>query len=238
MSLNDSRGLAVSSQCRSSVELLDGAVDLGCGYFPDPVAVIQEALTAEPGFAMGHCYLAGLMLMSTDRSAVPLLAESIAAVEALGRKANARERAHAAAARRWLLGDYAGAVRAYGAIVVDYPHDLFALQVAHIGDFFMGSSAMLRDRVAQVLPRWNASVPGYGYVLGMYAFGLEESADYSRAEDTGRQALDLNARDPWAIHAVAHVMEMQGRIRDGVDWLTARERDWSIDKNGLAIHNW
>lgn len=237
MSLNDCRGLAVSAQHRSTVDLLDRALDLGCGYFPDPVAVIQEALGTEPGFGMGHCFRAGLMVMASDRSVLPLLAESVDAVDALGRKANERERAHAAAARRWLNGDQAGAVRAYGDIVVEYPRDLFALQVAHIGDFFMGSSTMLRDRIAQVLPQWNAGVPGYGYVLGMYAFGLEETAGYSRAEDTGRQALELNARDPWAIHAVAHVMEMQGRIRDGVDWLTARERDWSID-NGLAIHNW
>ena len=44
---------------------------------------------------------------------------------------------------------------------------------------------MLRDRVAQVLPHWNADVPGYGYVLGMYAFGLEETNLYDRAEETG-----------------------------------------------------
>ena len=32
-------------------------------------------------------------------------------------------------------------------------------------------------------------------------------------------------------------MEMQGRLRDGIDWLTSRQADWSID-NGLAYHNW
>jgi hypothetical protein len=90
MSLTDCRGLAVSAQHCSTVDLLDRAVDLGCGYFADPVAVIQEAIVAEPGFAMAHCYRAGLMLMATDRSALPLLAESVAAVEALGSKANQR----------------------------------------------------------------------------------------------------------------------------------------------------
>ena len=79
--------------------------------------------------------------------------------------------------------------------------------------------------------------PGYGYVLGMYAFGLEETANYAGAEATGRRALELNPRDPWAVHAVAHVMEMQGRLRDGIDWLTTRQADWSVD-NGLAFHNW
>ena len=96
---------------------------------------------------------------------------------------------------------------------------------------------MLRDRVAQVLPTWDTSMPGYGYVLGMYAFGLEETALYSRAEDIGRRALDINRRDAWAVHAVTHVMEMQGRLRDGIDWLTSRESDWSVN-NGFAFHNW
>ena len=96
---------------------------------------------------------------------------------------------------------------------------------------------MLRDRVAQVLPHWDASMPGYGYVLGMYAFGLEETALYSRAEDIGRRALEINPRDPWAVHAVTHVMEMQGRLRDGIEWLTAREKDWAPN-NGFAFHNW
>jgi len=91
--------------------------------------------------------------------------------------------------------------------------------------------------MAQVLPHWNEEVPGYGYVLGMYAFGLEETANYAGAEATGRRALELNPRDPWAVHAVAHVMEMQGRLRDGIDWLTTRQADWSVD-NGLAFHNW
>ena len=44
---------------------------------------------------------------------------------------------------------------------------------------------MLRDRPAQLLPHWNDSVPGYGYLLGLHAFGLEETANYTRAEDTG-----------------------------------------------------
>jgi hypothetical protein len=88
-------------------------------------------------------------------------------------------------------------------------------------DFFLGDSIMLRDRPAQVLPHWNNGVPGFGYLLGMYAFGLEETANYSRAEDIGRHALALNPRDPWAVHAVQHVFEMQGRVHDGMQWFQA-----------------
>ena len=95
---------------------------------------------------------------------------------------------------------------------------------------------MLRDRIAQALPYWNHELPGYGYLLGMHAFGLEETGNYGRAEDVGRHALELNPRDPWAVHAVQHVFEMQGRIHDGIEWLNATSPNWA--DTALAFHNW
>jgi hypothetical protein len=237
MSLMDCRGVPVSTQNRGLLQQYEHAVELSAGYFLDPFTTIEATLELEPSFAAAHCFRAGLIVMTTDRSLVPVLRDSIQVVEALGRRANDRERAHIAAARRWLGGDFTGAVQAYGDILLDFPRDLFALQVAHVGDFFLGSSSMLRDRVAQVMPHWDANTPGYGYVLGMHAFGLEETSLYAKAEDTGRRALEMNRRDPWGVHAVAHVMEMQGRLRDGIDWLTSRENDWAVE-NGFAFHNW
>ena len=70
----------------------------------------------------------GLAVMATDRGAVPMLTESVEAIEALGRRAVDRERAHAAAARAWLNGDFAGSIQRYGEILLDYPHDLLALR--------------------------------------------------------------------------------------------------------------
>jgi hypothetical protein len=71
----------------------------------------------------------------------------------------------------------------------------------------------------------------------MHAFGLEECNQYPEAERTGRRALELQPKDGWAVHAVTHVMEMQGRSRDGIEWLTSRESDWAPD-NMFAPHNW
>ena len=237
MNLKDRRGLAVSTQNPASLERFERALDLTASYFVDPLTTINDAIAEDPQFATGHCLRAALAVMSSERGALPMLRESVEVLEAPATRANERERMHAVAARAWLEGDFELAVRLYGDIVVEYPRDLLALQTAHVGDFFLGQSTMLRDRIAQVLPHWDATVPGCGYVLGMHAFGLEETALYDRAEDTGRRALELNPRDPWAVHAVAHVMEMQGRIRDGIEWLTSREQDWAPD-NGLAYHNW
>jgi tetratricopeptide (TPR) repeat protein len=236
-SQRDSRGVPVSPVDAKALAAYERAADLTVSYYLDPLAAVDEALNADPDFVAAHCLKAGLAIMSTEKGARPMLAESLAAQERLAGRANDRERAHTAAARAWLAGDFAGSVRLYGDILLDHPRDLLALQIAHIGDFLLGESQMLRDRIAQVLPHWNADVPGFGYVLGMYAFGLEETAFYGRAEETGRRALELNRRDPWAVHAVTHVMEMTGRTTEGIEWLTERRPDWAPE-NGFAFHNW
>jgi hypothetical protein len=80
-------------------------------------------------------------------------------------------------------------------------------------------------------------MPGYHAVLGMHAFGLEETGDYTRAERQGRKGVELEPRSSWAQHALAHVMEMQGRQKDGIAWMRGNQEGWSRD-SFFAIHNW
>jgi tetratricopeptide (TPR) repeat protein len=237
MSRTDARGAPLSTGSANAIEIYERAMAALNSYFGDPVAAIDEALAAEPDFVAGHVLRAGAICMATQRDFEPELVKSVEAAEALAGKANARERGHIRAARAWLDGDFAGATERWGDVAIEHPRDLLAVQLAHLGDFFNGNGPLQRDRVARVLPSWDKSVPGYGYVLGMYAFGLEEMGEYARAEDAGHQALALNRRDPWAVHAVAHVYEMQARLADGIQFLTSREDDWAPD-NAFAFHNW
>jgi len=96
---------------------------------------------------------------------------------------------------------------------------------------------MLRDRIARAIPAWSVSMPAYHAVLGMYAFGLEETGDYAQAERNGRRAVELQARDGWAWHAVAHVYEMRNQPGDGIEWLEPHAAHWSPN-SFLAVHNW
>ena len=56
-------------------------------------------------------------------------------------------------------------------------------------------------------------------------------------EAAGREAVALERRDAWAQHAVAHVLEMQGRTTDGIAWMRADIPAWTED-NFFAVHNW
>jgi tetratricopeptide (TPR) repeat protein len=158
----------------------------------------------------------------------------VAAIEAACPDIDDPARRHAAAARAWLEGDPALALERYGGVVIDWPHDILALVVAHALDFRLGRRRMMRDRIAQVLPEWNAANPGYASLLAMYAFALEENGQYRHAERTARRALALDPRLGGAIHVIAHVMEMQGRAHEGLAFLTATQSRW-VD-TGFSVH--
>ena len=237
MTVTDQRGAPMSRCDAAAAEGLEKAFALFQGYFNDPLAEIEAALTIDPDFFMGHAFRAGLFLVSSEKAAVPELAASVAQMERLAGRAHARERGHLAAARAWLDGDFHGAIRHYGETVMPFPRDAIALQLAHQVDFLLGQSRMLRDRIAQVLPHWSSDEPTQGYLKGMLAFGLEEMGHYEEAWDAGTEAVGRNPRDAWAIHACAHVMEMTGRTADGIAFLESRSGDWAPD-NGFAFHNW
>ncbi|OUM03634.1 tetratricopeptide repeat protein [Variovorax sp. JS1663] len=234
--LRDAHGEALSTTDRSSLAAYDRALELFHGYRLDPIAVLMPALERDPGFVSGHLLMAGMVLGACDGSLLGMAKASVDAAAAHAAKANAREKSLIGALGAWSGGDMLRGNQLLGRHLVDHPRDLFALQIAHAGDLFLGHSFMLRDRVARSLARWSAEDEGYGYLLGMYAFGLEECNEYARAEDIGRRAVDLHPHDSWAVHAVAHVCEMQGRAADGIRWLKATQADWATDC-AMAVHN-
>jgi tetratricopeptide (TPR) repeat protein len=71
----------------------------------------------------------------------------------------------------------------------------------------------------------------------MYAYALEECGAYEEAERWGRAAVEKNPGDLWAIHSVAHVLEMQGRSAEGVKWLEYTPDQWAT-KNPFKAHVW
>jgi len=235
--VNDRRGNPVSTASGAALEHAETALWRMMSFFDAPVADIDAALAADPRWMLPHVMRAGFLLTLTEPSLMPPVHEALAQAETLTAAATGRERAHLDAARRCAGGDWSGACEAWGRILADHPRDLYALQWAHLFDFYRGDAAQLKARPEATLRALPADDPLRPYVLGMHAFGLEESGELSMAEAVGREAVTSTAKVPWATHAVAHVMEMQGRHEDGLRWLTEREADWS-QGNGFAGHHW
>lgn len=235
MKLKDSAGYEVSGASARSLSALEQALhELRC-FIGDPVATVESTLANSPELMMGYILKAYLHLLGTEPSGLPIARDAYQAAQTL--PANDRERRHLQAIGYLTEGRWRAAGLVLEDVSVEYPRDALALQVGHQIDFFTGDSRMLRDRIARALPAWSRSVPGYHAVLGMHAFGLEETGDYARAEAQGRLSVELELRDGWGQHAVAHVMEMQGRRREGIAWMRANPDAWSRE-SFFAVHNW
>ena len=235
MSRSDHRGQFVTGASDKALDRFEDALVVVQRYVGDPFAPLDEALADSPDFAMAHALKAYLFLCGSEAAGVGRAQEIIPALRKTAK--TDREKLHLVAIESYATGDFEGATERLEDILIAHPRDVVALQQAHLLDFYRGDARNLRDRVARVRHAWSGTLPGYHAVLAMHAFGLEECGDYARAEEIGRAAIDLEPRDTWAQHAVAHVMEMQGRRADGIRWMRERERYWSPD-SFFAVHNW
>ncbi len=235
MKTTDAAGHAVTGATAEGIARFESAAHQFRCFSGDPVAAVDAALAAAPQMVMAHALKAYLHLLGTEPGGLPVARECHAAAAAL--PATDRERGHLEAVRLLAEGRWRAAGRVLEDVSIAYPRDALALQAGHGIDFFRGDSRMLRDRIARALPAWSKSIPGYHAVLGMHAFGLEETADYAQAEKQGRAAVELERRDTWAWHAVAHAHEMRNRPADGIAWMTADTDAWAED-SFFSVHNW
>ena len=201
----------------------------------DPLTLIDEAIADSPGFVMAYVLKGHLLANGSNADCVAMAAQTVE--EAAGLPMNSYEQAHVAALRKFTQGKLHEAARILEDICIDHPTDLVALEAGQMIDFLLGDSRMLRDRIARAMPHWSRDMPGYHAMLGMYAFGLEEMGHYARAEAAGREAVELEPRNSWAQHAVAHVLAMQGRRKEGVAWMREDASRWA-DDNFFKVHNW
>jgi len=235
MSTVDRSGYSVSAAEADTVERYDRAVDSLLRFSDDVVDAWSATVADAPEFAMGHIGLAYLACLSSEG---PDAAAARDVLEPLGDGGGLhdREQQHLAAAHAYANGDFAGASELLALLTVEYPRDALAIQIGHQLDFFSGDALTLRDRVGRALMAWDSSDPRYGYLQGMFAFGLEECGLYPQAADAGTMALERDRRDVWALHAVVHTHEMRGLVDEGLAMLDARRSDWTTG-NIFVVHN-
>jgi tetratricopeptide (TPR) repeat protein len=220
---------------RAGAVALDHAIWSLVALAGDPVAAIRGVATADPDCLLGRVLGAYLALYAMTG---PRVADARAVLQTCAAVAEVDRRTghHLAAAGAWADGEWEEAARLLGVALADEPRDLLALKVAQDLYFFLGDTDALCAVVASVADAWPTDRPGWGWVDGMLAFGLEENGDYRAAEGRARRALRRQPSDVWATHALAHVFEMEGRCEEGSSFLTASSPHWA--SSYFAGHNW
>lgn len=231
----DQLGLTLTGSDESA-RAYDRAVMDYWGVTGDPVGALKGALAQDPGFVLGAAAVAGFFLIGGFRADHPEVVSALAAAERALPGATPRERLHFAAVKAWAEGRARDATLAWEAILVDWPTDALALRLAQDAYFFLGQSLAIRDSIARVWPMWERGHPLTSFVLGAYAFGLEEAGELGKAEEAAREALALNPKDAWATHALAHVLETACRADEGIAFLKSTRDAWS-PAHFMAGHN-
>ena len=200
---------------------------------------LMAVLAAEPGFAMGHAVKGMFYLLLGRRELVNVAQDDLAAAKRAlqAGSATARERKFVEALDVWIGGRPSAAIQVLETVLRDHPEDALAMKLSHAIRFIIGDCNGMRRSVERVMPAYGSDHPGHGYLLGCHAFSLEETGEYERAEIAGRQALWTAPNDAWGLHAVAHVHDMTGNAKTGLEWLAGRESAWG-HCNNFRYHVW
>lgn len=235
-SLTDCRGVPVSYQDAQAIAWLERAHECALAFRGDAIAEVDALLAAHPNFVMAHLFKAAWLTQAMETRIYNDMVTAVEAARSHIAAANERERGHLAAVEAWIKGDFFGAVQLWEEVLTTNPKDLLALQLVHLTDVLLGDVVGQRDAVARVFYLWDEGDPGFEFVLGFYSFGLEENRDFMHAEEMGRLALALRPDNPYAVHAVAHVMEMKGRQAGGIRFMNDHVDSWST--SNFANHLW
>ena len=217
----------------------DEAVDSLLHFRVDLVDAARQTVVADPEQPLARVLCAYLRLLGTEYEDAALGNREFSAwlAERDESRWTEREKEHVAAVRSWMGGDMSGAGAILRRVSSRCPRDVLALSVGHQIDFLMGEAVALRDRIADALPAWSAGDAHLSALLGMHAFGLEETRDYARSEEVGLAAVTVDPADVWAMHAVVHAHEMRGRFGDGLRFMNERVEDFDRG-NFFRVHNW
>ena len=234
--LLDTWGVPAQASDPAVLRALDRAVVSLVSMRGDPTGEAAAAAAADGELLLAAIAQAQFTLYSTSDAGIAIARAILDAIKPRIGQAPIRERLHFDAASAWADGNWELAARHLDEALVRHPRDLLALRVAQDLYYFLGDSRDLRDVAARVIGAWSADLPGWSWVQGIYAFGLEEAGDYRRAETAARSALAQNPRDIWASHALAHVFEMEGRQEEGIAFLADSADQWR--DSYFANHNW
>ena len=235
----DCRGLEITAASDEALAGFDRTVGAYLGLRMDTGDHLKATLEADASFVMANVLRGYFMLLFASRKLVGRALSSLEAAREAVREGgcNRREELHIQALDSWASGDQKRALDIWDAILTEWPRDVLAVKLSEYWNFYLGDCRGMREVQARIAPHWDESVPDYGKVLGMSAFALEECGAYDEAERRGRRAVEIDGADIWATHAVAHVMEMTGRQRDGIAWIDGKAADFG-GCNAFVNHLW
>ena len=236
--MKDAQGLDVSTVSMEAVAELNRYTEYCLSYDHRAESAILAAIAADPSSVLAHTHAAAYYFSqeSADTWQQGIAYLNIAKKEI--ERANEREKHYFLATEAWAFKEIDLAVSYCDQIVEAFPQDIFAVQRSQYHYFYLGD----KHNLVNVGEKALFSHADNHYLLGMLAFGLEQCRFLASAEKIARQAVEMSLEsgnpDPWAVHAVAHVMETQNRHEEGIHYLESLAYTWENCNSMLYTHNY
>jgi len=195
---------------------------------------ILAAADADPESCLANVYAGMLWMLLEAPEGARHAAKYLAAAERAAPLATRREQLNAAVLRSWVDDDAPRTLRLCDEISDEYPRDLAIVKMQQYFEFNRGNSPEMLRVALKVAPA-GADVP---YVHGMAAFAYEQCHLLNEAEDEARAALEMRRKEPWAQHALAHVLLTRGRIDEGSRFLEQMADTWTDLNSFMVTHLW
>ncbi|MBI5259245.1 MAG: tetratricopeptide repeat protein [Burkholderiales bacterium] len=228
----DPFGNPVRVQHASSVAAVAGFIDGFLGYEPC-ILDIRAAAEHDHSLLVQAC-AAALQMFSESPAGVPAARAHLERAALAALPSTERERQFARAVAAWVEGDVAAAVAQHAATLAEHPRDLCALKLAQYHAFNLGDSPTMLRLALGALP----AAHDVAWLHGMLAFAWEQCHRLEEAERAARHALSMWPAEPWAQHALAHVLLTEGRLGEGAAFLAAVSHQWQGLTSFMRSHNW
>ena len=229
----DYLGNPLTGQREDTLRSIDDFIEGYLAYETRAERILQAA-DADPESCMANVY-AGMLWMLLEAPEAPSRAQKyLLAAEKAAPGATRRELINAAMLRAWVDADLQRTIRLCDQVSDEFPRDLSIVKTHQYFEFNRGNSPEML-RVALKVAAANADVP---YVYGMKAFGYEQCHLLDEAESEARSALAMRRKEPWAQHALAHVLLTRGRMDEGAQFLEEAADTWSGLNSFMLTHIW
>ncbi len=229
----DMFGNQLSTGSDQTVDATDRFIDSYIGFGTD-FAPIFDASDNDPDCAIAAAYatLLGIFMESPDGR--DIAGKYYARAKSAMDKGTEREQLFTSAILDIHDNQPASLLKKLRRLVSDHPGDLFGAKLAQNTFFNIGDDETMLWIADTVIDRHKSCA----YAYGMRAFGREQSSLLDLAEEDGRRATEMQRKEPWAHHAVAHVMLTEGRHDEGIKWMDALSNEWEDRNSFMFTHNW
>jgi predicted Zn-dependent protease len=230
---HDCLGNSLSAAEQPTLRAVDDFIEGYLAYETRTENIIRAA-DADPACCMANAYAGFLQMLLETPAAAQHAARYLSAAERAAVHATGREKLNTAMLRAWVDDDLPAAMRLCSRIAEEFPRDLVIVKTLQYFEFNRGNPPAMLRVALKVIER-NADIP---YMHGMAAFAYEQCHLLGEAERAARTALDLEPKEPWAQHALAHVMLTRGRIEEGARFLQGLSDTWTGLNSFMVTHLW